>query len=789
MAAVYHNDSVDIELESGTVFRSFLNHTIGSGDNNANWYGVRVFRNGEPVNLTGCSVQGIFMPSSGSAILISDSTHTWVSENEAAVLLPQACYNVKGQFTLAIKIIGTTAYTTTGTVRIIDGVVADTYSANPVAPTAAVPTYQEILAVYDQMVAAKDGSVRFDIEQELTAAQMTQARGNIAAASESDVSDLNSALSIKFSDLNLAGGCAYNAYDPYIADPEHAGPPRFVVFHNNDITLPWVRSPFVRVYPGMNLHIKMAVHIIYFSEANYIDVVEGQIITSIPSRQEYVTKIVPNNAKYAVFLFTESIATPHSPDDVICEIDGYATKYSEESVFVYPNDGKLASSFIGLSEQTERYTSSGLKAVACDELERGIVFPYDGNIFYSENRTEISFVPFAVANNGNYFGHACSMLLGINHGRNTGTISIQSSPSTYRNISIDFENAFQGNTNGRRVTVKNNTLIMEYIYEGEIVKNTADLSEYPSIQFIYDHMVPVTGCTIQTGTSPNISYYGQGFVDYDEYYRFVKDLADDSQIADHSVRIAALEEGGGGGGGTPSELDWGKGYDLLEFGQEYLYAWLNALNSNAEFKVLFTGDSTTGYYNGTANGLKEIFQSCMTKAGFSNGTYVNRAISGINATTWVNSYLAGDIAEAPTLYIIRHGFNNDAGETEAEMAANFRTQMVTALERIRASLPVNQCSIILMTPNTSDDDANHRGQSMKKLLDPIVRQLARTYGCGFIDTFRTWYDPGQYADPMYDNPYGDGRSIHPNGLMNRVIVSKLFNFAVPLAYRNYAIGQ
>ena len=241
MAAVYHNDSVDIELESGTVFRSFLNHTIGSGDNNANWYGVRVFRNGEPVNLTGCSVQGIFMPSSGSAILISDSTHTWVSENEAAVLLPQACYNVKGQFTLAIKIIGTTAYTTTGTVRIVDGVVADTYSENPVAETETVPTYQEILAVYDQMVAAKDGSVRFDIEQELTAAQMTQARGNIAAASESDVSDLKSALHHDYSAIVNTDNLFVNATlveNKYYAAGEVADSSRsyFIVPVENGVT-------------------------------------------------------------------------------------------------------------------------------------------------------------------------------------------------------------------------------------------------------------------------------------------------------------------------------------------------------------------------------------------------------------------------------------------------------------------------------------------------------------------------------------------------------------------------
>lgn len=152
MAEVYHNNIIDIDLESGTLFRSFLNHTIGSGDNNANWYGVRVFRKGEPIALSGCSVQGLFMPASGSAILISDGTHTWVSGNEAAVLLPQACYNVKGQFTLTIKIIGTNSYSITDTVRIIDGVVADTYSENPVAPTAAVPTYQEIIALYDDML-------------------------------------------------------------------------------------------------------------------------------------------------------------------------------------------------------------------------------------------------------------------------------------------------------------------------------------------------------------------------------------------------------------------------------------------------------------------------------------------------------------------------------------------------------------------------------------------------------------------------------------------------------------
>jgi hypothetical protein len=174
----------------------------------------------------------------------------------------------------------------------------------------------------------------------------------------------------------------------------------------------------------------------------------------------------------------------------------------------------------------------------------------------------------------------------------------------------------------------------------------------------------------------------------------------------------------------------------------------------------------------------------MEKAGYTNGTYVNRGVSGINAATWVSNYLAGDIAENPTLYIIRHGFNNNAGSNEDEIAESFRLSMIEALTTIRNSLSVNNTSIILMTPNTSDDNPNNRGYSMKKKLDPIIRQLARDYGCGFIDIFRIFYDAGIYADPMYDDPFGDHRSIHPNGLMNRLIISRLFEFACPYAYRD-----
>ena len=147
--AIYKSDIVDINLETCNIHRAFLNRTIGSGDSGADHFGIRVFRNGEPVDLTGVSVQGIFLPPQGSPIAITDGNS--VSGNEAYVVLPQACYNYDGQFCLSIKLVGGGV---TGTMRIVDGMVDNTHSTGTVAPTETVPTYQEIRSTYDDMVAA-----------------------------------------------------------------------------------------------------------------------------------------------------------------------------------------------------------------------------------------------------------------------------------------------------------------------------------------------------------------------------------------------------------------------------------------------------------------------------------------------------------------------------------------------------------------------------------------------------------------------------------------------------------
>ena len=151
--AIYKQNIVDIDLGRGQIHRSFLNHSIGMYDQQADRFGIRVLRDGEAVDLTGITVQGVFMPPTGSPIAITGDDYTSVEGNVAEVILPQACYNYEGNFTLAIKLVDVTN-TITGTVRIVDGVVDNTHASGTVAPTGSVPTYQEILSVYGDLVDA-----------------------------------------------------------------------------------------------------------------------------------------------------------------------------------------------------------------------------------------------------------------------------------------------------------------------------------------------------------------------------------------------------------------------------------------------------------------------------------------------------------------------------------------------------------------------------------------------------------------------------------------------------------
>ena len=141
--AIYKEDIVNIELSTGKIFRSFLEHTIGSADEAANRFGVRVFRNGEPENIGGTCF-GLFVRADGATVTINGGT---VSGNMAYVTLPAACYAVEGNFTLAIKCQGSGA---TGTLRIVDGVVSRTSTSTAVDPGTIIPSVETLIELIEE---------------------------------------------------------------------------------------------------------------------------------------------------------------------------------------------------------------------------------------------------------------------------------------------------------------------------------------------------------------------------------------------------------------------------------------------------------------------------------------------------------------------------------------------------------------------------------------------------------------------------------------------------------------
>ena len=145
--AFYKEDIVDIELQSGTIHRSFLNHSIGSGDDDANRFGVRAFRNGVAENIGG-SCTGYFIRTDGATVVITGGV---VSGNVAYVTLPETCYAVEGVFSLAIKCSGGGV---TGTLRIVDGVVSRTTTSALVDPGTILPSIEDLIDDIEAAVAS-----------------------------------------------------------------------------------------------------------------------------------------------------------------------------------------------------------------------------------------------------------------------------------------------------------------------------------------------------------------------------------------------------------------------------------------------------------------------------------------------------------------------------------------------------------------------------------------------------------------------------------------------------------
>jgi lysophospholipase L1-like esterase len=165
------------------------------GDNLAHTWEVQVKRNGIPVDMTGGNVVGYFQRKDGNTVMVNGT----IENSICRVTMAQECYAISGAMkavmryteasTHTVITLAYHAFTVQG--RIDDGGIID--------PGEVIPSIDDLLAEIEAMEqataaaeAAANKSVRYDSAQTLTDAQKEQARGNIGAASEGDVTDLKS---------------------------------------------------------------------------------------------------------------------------------------------------------------------------------------------------------------------------------------------------------------------------------------------------------------------------------------------------------------------------------------------------------------------------------------------------------------------------------------------------------------------------------------------------------------------------------------------------------------------
>ena len=131
--AIYKEDIADIEISTGNIHRTFMHHAIGEWDDNGDVFGVRLFKDGEAVSLSGLSCVGYFEKPDGTTVVIEGNKR---DQKIAYVQLPQTCYAVTGTFKLTIKL--TTANSAV-TVRIVDGTIVRTAEGGMVDPGSLIP--------------------------------------------------------------------------------------------------------------------------------------------------------------------------------------------------------------------------------------------------------------------------------------------------------------------------------------------------------------------------------------------------------------------------------------------------------------------------------------------------------------------------------------------------------------------------------------------------------------------------------------------------------------------------
>lgn len=214
-------------------------------------------------------------------------------------------------------------------------------------------------------------------------------------------------------------------------------------------------------------------------------------------------------------------------------------------------------------------------------------------------------------------------------------------------------------------------------------------------------------------------------------------------------------------------------------GQENLAAWFKALlQPPAAPKIVFSGDSTTAGDGTSANfkinllvaqGIKN--RGLQTAYGINA---INKGHSGASTGAWNSTYVTEDIADNADLYVVRWGINDVKDITQ------FANNLREGLTKYRNARPFETNSILLMMPNSTYDVPNGRDAKWYEQLHDVYVQCARDFKCAFLDTYALTQNSKGLAGLLLDNPYGDGRGIHPNDTFNSYISGYIVDTIAPM---------
>lgn len=139
MPEFYRRDVAKIDLNK-PLMHSHAGEVLVTGDKNGYRFGAEAYRAGESVDLSGCTVEGVFIAPNGETFIIPGMAEG----NLAYVDLTAECCVMEGAFSLALKI---TTDTVVNTLRMIDGSIRLAHGYADAVSTMKAGVVEVVLAV------------------------------------------------------------------------------------------------------------------------------------------------------------------------------------------------------------------------------------------------------------------------------------------------------------------------------------------------------------------------------------------------------------------------------------------------------------------------------------------------------------------------------------------------------------------------------------------------------------------------------------------------------------------